>query len=1050
MRGIIMSGIKARLVVVSVAALLIIFGIAQLRNMQLGVYPEFTPVYVEVQTEALGLSAEEIEEILTVALEQDLLNGIAYLDEIWSESMPGLSRVVCVFEPGTDPMVARQVVAERLTQAHALPNVSKPPIMLQPYSSASRVMKVGLTPASQDMSLIDLSVLARWTIQPYLTGVEGVANVSIWGQRKRQLQVQVNPETLSEKGVALHDVIKTTGEALWVSPLTYLNSSTPGTGGFFDTPNQRLGIRHVLPISNAEELGQVSVFGHKDMVLEDIASVVENHQPLIGDAIVNGNPGLMLVIEKFPWASTVKVTEAVEDALEKLAPGLTGVTFDTEIFMPANFIEASFINLTSALSISLVLIIAMLFLFFYEWRAALISLVSIILSLVAGAYVLFLQGAIFNVMVLAGLIVGLGIIIDDAISTVANIRSHLQQAREAGADKTTAGIILEAVREIRNPVFFGTVILVLAALPFFFLTGTRGAFLSAMSYSYLLAIAASALVALIVTPALSFILYAHASPAKREAPFLAALKNGFSSAATVFIQRPAMSYLTLAVIAIVGVASMSMLNRGLQYPEPRERDLAITWEAPYGTSHPQMSKVTGDAVSKLRTIPGITNVAAHIGRAILSDKIVNVHSGEIWISMDDDADYDKTLAAVWQVLDGYPDMNSDVMTYHQQTLRRNLSGTGGKMYAVRVYGENPEVLKQKTEEVQKVVSNVNGVTDAYVDYPPTEPTIEIEVDLDKAKEYGIKPGDVRRTAATLLAGIEVGNLFEGQKVFEVVVWGVPEVRNSINSVRNLLVDIPGGGHVRVADVADVRERPNPAVIRREKVSQYMDVNFNVPTGNFSAIANDIERSLSQVDFPLEYHAELVGDYAKIQEGRSQMWGIVIAVIIGIFLLMQAAFWSWRLTLVVLPSLLLGLSGGVLVALLSGGSLSMAVLAGLLAVFGLTTYQGVMLIKHFTNLEMEGVAFGPGLATRGVEGRVSAILMSSIITALAILPFAFYGNAPGMAMLAPMAVVMLGGLVTSLMVNLLVLPNLFLAFGKVSEEVMEEEKSIIDLEVASPV
>ena len=1043
-----MSSMKARLVVVSIATLLIVFGIAQLRNMQLGVFPEFSPVYVEVQTEALGLSAEEIEEILTVALEQDLLNGVAYLDEIWSESLPGLSRVVCVFEPGTDPMIARQVVAERLTQAHALPNVSRPPVMLQPYSSTSRVMKVGLTPANQEMSLIDLSVLARWTIQPYLTGVEGVANVSIWGQRERQLQVQANPEILAEKGVALHDVIKTTGEALWVSPLTFLNSSTPGTGGFFDTPNQRLGIRHLLPISSAEDLAQVAVYGHDNMVLGDITTVVENHQPLIGDAFINGNPGLMLVIEKFPWASTVKVTEAVEDALEKLAPGLSGVTFDTEIYMPANFIEASFINLTMALGIGFALIIAMLFLFFYEWRAALISLISILVSMIAGAYVLYLQGTIFNMMVLAGLMVALGVIIDDAISTVENIRSRLQQAREKGSDKKTAGIILEAAREIRNPVFFGTMILVLAALPLFFFEGTAGAFLSPLAFSYILAMAASTLTALIVTPALSLMLYSHSGTGKRESSLLASLVNSFNSGAASFVNRPAMSYLTMAVIAVVGILALSMINLMPKVPIPQERDLLIQWNAPYGTSHPEMSRITQEAIGKLRTVPGVTNVAAHIGRAIMSDKAINVHSGEIWISMDDDVDYEKTLATLQEVIDGYPGMESDILTYREQVLNRNLSGTGGKHHAVRVYGENPDLLRQKAEEVQKALSGISGITDPQVDYPPMEPTIEIEVDLEKAKNYGIKPGDVRRAAATLLAGIQVGSLFEGQKVFEVVVWGVPEVRNSINSVRNLLVDTPNGSHVRIAEVADVREKSNPAVVRREKVSQYMDVNFNIPGGNINAVAGDIERSIAQVDYPLEYHAELIGDYTKIQQAKSQVLGIAIASLIGIILLLQAAFWSWRLALVVLPSLLFGLSGGMVVIWLTGGDLTMGALGGLIAAFGVATYHGVLLIKHFNRLDMDGDTFGPGLVLRGIQDRLPAMLMSTITIALAFLPFAFFGKSPGMEMLSPMSVVMLGGLVTSTIANLFVLPSLYLTFGKVPEETMEEEKSITDLDVVT--
>lgn len=1047
MRGIITSSLQGRLAVVSVAALLIVLGILQLRDMQLGVFPEFSPVYVEVQTEALGLSAEEVEQILTVALEQDLLNGIAYLDEIWSESMPGLSRVVCVFEPGTDPMVARQVVAERLTQAHALPHVSKPPIMLQPYSSTSRVMKVGLSPNSPDMSLINLSVLARWTIQPYLMGVDGVANVSIWGLRQRQLQVQVHPENLREKGVALYDVVRTTGEALWVSPLSYLESSTPGTGGFFDTPNQRMGIRHLSPISTAEQLAEVPVHGHNNMLLKDISTVVENHQPLIGDAIVNGNQGLMLVIEKFPWASTAKVTENVENALDKLAPGLAGVAFDTEIYQPAKFVEASFDNLTYMLGLGLALVIILLFLFLYEWRAALISLAAIVLSLLAGAYVLHLQGVIFDMMAVAGFVVALGVIVDDAIVTVDNIRRRLDNARDNGAGKTAAGIILEATHEIRSPVFLATLILLLAAMPLFYIGGITGEFLNTLALSYVLALAASTLTALIVTPALSLMLFSGAGPAHRPSPLLASLSAAAGAGLGRFIRKPAIAYATLGAIALAGILSLSTIGLSPEIPIPQERDLVIQWDAGYGASHPEMTRVTKDAISKLRTIPGIDNAAAHIGRAVLSDKITNVHSAEIWLSMDEEADYDKTLASVRQVLKGYPEMKSNITTYLEQSLNRPLSAAG-HLYAARVYGENQEILARKAEEVKKAVSTVQGVVDAKVEYPATEPTLEVEVDMEKAKQYHIKPGDVRRTAATLVAGIEAGSLFEDQKVFEVVVWGVPEVRNSIESVKDLLVDTPEGNKVRIRDVAEVREKESLAVIRRDKVSRYMDVTFGLSGVDISAARAGIEESFKQVQFPLEYHAELVGNFTEIREDRSRLIGVAVACLIGIFLLLQASFWSWRLALIVLPTLLVALSGGLAAVWLSGGSMELGHLAGLLAVLGVAAYQAILLVKSFKRMELlEGETFGPALVQKGVSGRLGPILMTTIISALVFLPFAFMGGAPGFEMLHPLSLVMLGGLLTSFAVNLFVLPALYLAFGKVSDAVLEEEKAMLELDVA---
>ena len=1043
MRSIIFSGIQSRVLVVSLAALLIFFGFYQLGDVPVGVFPEYSPVYVEVQTEALGLSADEIEQILTVALEQDLLNGIAYVEEIWSESIPGLSRVVCVFEPGTDPMIARQVVAERLTQAHALPNVSKAPLMLQPYSSTSRVIMVGLSPSSPDLSLIDLSVLARWTIQPYLLGVEGVANVSIWGQRKRQLQVQVDPKILNDNEVTLHDVVKTTGEALWVSPLSFLNSSTPGTGGFFDTPNQRLGIRHVLPISTPEELGQVSVYGRQDLVLEDISTVVENHQPLIGDAIINGNEGLLLVVEKFPWASTVKVSEAVEDAMDKLAPGLTGVAIDTEIYQPETFINASIENLATGLIISTLIVAFLFFLFFYEWRAAMISMITIILSLIAGIYVLYIQGVIFDMMVISGFIVALCVIIDDAISTVENIRQRLRN-RQNKSDKNTASIVLDAALEMRSPVAFATGILLFAALPLFFVGGIAGSFIQPLAISYVLALVASTITALLVTPALCMWLSIDSLSIYRESPLLMTLRKSAVSGVNRFIQKPIIAFAILGVLAVVGCGIILKVDLEARLPIPQERDLVITWEADYGTSHVEMVKVTKNVIGKLRTIPGVDNVAAHIGRAVLSDKINNIHSGEIWLSMDEEVEYYGTLASIQKVIDEYPNMRSELMTYHEQSLNISLTGTD-KEYIVRVYGENQEILTQKSEEVKEAIIGVKGLSDVEVEYPAMEPTIEIEVDLEKARQYNIKPGDVRRTAAILLAGIEVGSIFEGQKVFDVVVWGVPQVRNSIESVKNLLVDIPGGnGTVRIGDVADVREVPNPAVIKREKISRYMDVSFTYTGRNLN---EDINSSLQNVNFPLEYHAELTGNFEKMEAEEARLLSVVIAVLVLIFLLLQAAFWNWRISMVAFVSFILALAGGMIGVLLHGSSISVGALAGFLAILGIATQNGILLIKQFKILEMRnGLTFGPELIMQGVQDRLGPILMTTIISLFAFIPFAFLGNIPGLEIIFPMSLVVIGGVITTLLVNLFVLPSLYLKFGKVSETIIEEEKAMLEWDV----
>ncbi|MCG8603525.1 efflux RND transporter permease subunit [bacterium] len=383
MRKIIESSLKLRLVVAALSAFLIVFGFTQLRNTPVDALPEFSRPTVEVQIEALGLSAQEVEAMITTPLEADMLNGTPWAEEIRSVSLPGLAAITLVFEKGTDLFRARQVTQERMIELFALPEVSNQVTMINPVSSSGRVMEIGLT--RDGLSLIEMSVLARWTIVPKLMGLPGVANVAIWGERERQLQVQVDPEQLKKEGLTLHQIIKTAGNSLWASPLSYLEASTPGTGGWIDTPNQRLGVRHILPIQTADDLANVPVEGAESKRLGDVTTVIEDHQPLIGDAFVYDAPSLMLVVEKFPWANTSDVTREVEDALEALGPALTGMKVDPTLFRPATFIESAVGNLRTAFAIGALLAAIGLFAFFFNWRTALVSGSAILVSLIVAA-----------------------------------------------------------------------------------------------------------------------------------------------------------------------------------------------------------------------------------------------------------------------------------------------------------------------------------------------------------------------------------------------------------------------------------------------------------------------------------------------------------------------------------------------------------------------------------------------------------------------------------------------------------------------------------------
>ena len=499
-RWIVGTSLRSRLPWIAVAVALIAVGIVRLGSLPVEALPEFMPTRVEVQTEAIGLSAEEVENLITNPMEQEFFNGMPWLDKIRSDSIPGLSSVEMIFEPGTDPMRARQVVQERLTMVPALPEVSKPPFVIQHVSSTSRLVMIGLS--SRELSLINLSVLAHWTIRPRLLAVPGVANVSIWGLRDRQLQVRVDPQRLRSNGVSLDQIIATTGNALWASRLTFLEASTPGTGGFVDTANQRIEIQHTSPVKTAKDLAKVAVEGdlRRPLRLGNVAQVVEDHQLLVGDAMDGDAPGLMLVVERFPGTSVVDVTHEVERTLDAMRPGLAGVDIDTGVFRPATFIETALGNLGKRLALGLLLALVLGALL-VGWRAALLCAAAILSSLAVAVLTLSLLGVSLNLMIVAGLVIALAIVIDDAVIDADSISWRLGRDGPDGQREPAATAILASAVALRGPLMVATVIAVLSVLPVLVVGQVTGSFLRPLALSYALAILASMLVVLTVTPA---------------------------------------------------------------------------------------------------------------------------------------------------------------------------------------------------------------------------------------------------------------------------------------------------------------------------------------------------------------------------------------------------------------------------------------------------------------------------------------------------------------------------------------------------------------------
>jgi len=1015
---------------------LMVFGISRLTNSAVDVFPEFAPPKVEVQTLSTGLSASAVEELVTVPLEQALY-GVPGLDVMRSRSVPDLSDIVLIFKPGTDLIKARQLVNERLQSVYpTLPTWAAPPVMIQPLSSTSRAMKIGIS--SDTIDIKDLSMMAYWKIRARLLEVPGVANAPIWGERIKMPQVQVDLEKLNIYGVPLEEVMDVTADALDVGLLQFSEGSVIGTGGFIDTPNQRIGIRSVLPIVTPETLAQVPINDRKKpdgtpLTLGDVSDVVWGTWPLFGDAVIDGGPGLMMIVEKLPWANTLDVTRGVEAAIDQMRPGLPGVKIDTTIFRPATFIDNSIKNLTSSLLIGAVLVIIILLFFLYEWRVALISATIIPLSLMASLLVLNLRDVPINVMTLAGLSIAIGAVVDDAIVDVENIVRRLRRLRKEGSTQSTASIVLEASIEVRGAIVYASLIEISALLPVFFLQGLSGAFFFPLATAYVVAGLVSPIIALTVTPAMVYILLSNAPIDHRQSPIIPWLHKIYDRVLGRTLRTPSLAYGTASGIIIAGLFVTPFLGQEL-LPSFKERDFLMHWITKPGTSHPEMWRITAQACNELMTIPGVRNCGSHIGQAMSADEPYGIYFTENWISVDPAVDYDKTLASVQETVDGYPGLVRDVQTYLKERIREVLTGSSDTV-VIRIYGQDLEVLRAKAEEVLAALEGIDGIADLKKELHMETPQVEIEVDLAKAQQYGLKPGDVRRAAAFLLQGEEVGDIFIGGKTYDVNVWSTPATRHSLSDIQNLTIDTPDGGRVRLADVADIRIVPVPNVIEREGQSRKIDVSANVKGRDLGSVADDVEDTLNKIEFPLGYHFEIKGEFAERQAAQRNLLTAGAIAVIAIFFLLYTSFGTWRPTFLTFFTLPWALVGGVLTAYLTGGILSLGSLVGLLTILGIATRNGIMMISHFQHLEAEeGEPFGPALVLRGARERIAPIMMTALTTGLALVPLVIAGNIPGQEIEYPMAIVILGGLVTSTLLNLLVVPTLYLRFGKPRQSV----------------
>jgi Cu/Ag efflux pump CusA len=671
-----------------------------------------------------------------------------------------------------------------------------------------------------------------------------------------------------------------------------------------------------------------------------------------------------------------------------------------------------------------------------------VGVITVPVSVISAALVLHLLGYGLNALVVAGLAAAVAIVVDEAVAPQAAVLRRLRARSDSPDAEPNWVSIQQALATVRRPLIYAGIIALLAILPVAVLEGRPGAFFSPMVAAYTTAVLAALIVGMTVGPALNSLVFARWQP-KASSPsgpvnWLATRYRGglqrFSGSL-----RPA-----LIVAAACGVAAAAILpfvNTALT-PTFQDRNVVVRLQGAPEVSAQAMRQRATEIGNSLRSLPGVTGVGATVGRAITGDRLVNVNSGDIWVAIAGNADYSETVAAIKNTVQDVPGMTAEVVPFSTQEMRdvgslhtgtNTVTGSGldvltglNTPIAVRVFGEDPQVLAAEAAKVQQLMTQINGVVNPRVEGAATQPTIEIEVDLDKAQQVGISPGDVRRAEATLLQGIQVGSVFEDQKVFDVIVLGTPATRSSVSAVQSMLIDRPGGGHIRLGDVAEVRIAQTPPVIRRDAVSRRLDVVADLDGRSAGAVAADLERQLATMSFPLEYHGEVITNSTADEINRGRVIGFAIAAIIAAFLLFQAAFNSWRLALVATAALPLSLTGGLLTGLIGGRTFGLGALLGMLALLGLAARYITMMITTIQGPDGRRNTDDDAATVHGRAGEpFGSLIISSAALAAVALPFVVLGPRPGLEILHPLALVLLGGLVSSLVVALFLLPSAYL-------------------------
>lgn len=1011
-----------RLIVLALAAALLVGGTLTTLRMPVDVFPDLTAPTVTVLAEAHGLAPEEVESLVAFPIETTM-NGATGVRRVRSSTSTGIAVIWVEFEWGTDIFRARQLVNEKLQLAQSSLPPDLPPPVLAPVSSImGEIMFIGMT-AKDETSMLEVRSAADWLVRRRLLSVPGVSQVIPIGGGVKQFQVVVEPAKLNARGLSLEQVVE-----------TLKDSNRNVSGGFFVEGGQEYLIRGLGRVAGPEDVSAavLTVQNGIPVRVGDVAEVIVGPAIKRGEGSVNGKPAVVLAILKQPDANTLELTNRLDQVLDEIQTSLPqGIVIDRQNFRQADFISRSVTNVEHALRDGAILVVAILFAFLLNIRATFISLLAIPLSLLAAVLALKALGGSINTMTLGGLTIAIGALVDDAIIDVENVHRRLRENRmqPEAERRPVLEVIYQASREVRGAIFFATLIIMLVFVPFFFLSGVEGRLLQPLGFSYLVAIFASLVVALTITPVACYYLLGRekAHGEERESAVVRGLKQAYRPLLEGSLRRPNLVMGASALILAGALALTPFMGRAF-LPEFNEGALTVSAVTMPGTSLERSSELGRRLEEVLLTFPEVLSTSRRTGRAELDEHAQGVNAAEIDVVFElKDRSKEEFLEEVRKAVSVLPlTVNLGGPLAHR--IDHMLSGTRSNV-AIKLFGEDIGELRRLGKEIEAAVRAVPGVVDLAVEQQVEIPQLAIRYRPEALARYGLTTGAIGAAIDVAFQGETVSKVLEGQRTFDLLVRYPESARLDRDAIGNTLIAVPTGGMVPLSTLADLSLERGPNTISREDVQRKLVVSCNVAGQDLAGTVAAIRKAIAQnVSLPTGYYVTYGGQIESAERSDRLLGWLTAGAVAGILLLLVVALKSWRSALIVMANLPLALIGGIAAVWLSGGILSVASLVGFITLFGIATRNGLMLITHYHHvMEEEGASFHEAIV-RGSMERLSPILMTALTAGLALIPMVLRAGEPGNEIQAPMAVVILGGLLSSTFLNMVVIPALYLKFG----------------------